>query len=192
MIREVQLYGTLAKKYGSNPIMIEAETTLLVMQGLFCKLGNGFKQMVREGQFHIYKDKPLKKDMGQEEVAFTLGSVTELHLVPVITGSGAIGRIIMGAALLVVGYFFPILAPYTNGIGLSMILGGAIELLSPTPKLTGTGSNANQAGQNPSFIFNGTVNVTEQGGPVPIILGRMRRASSVVLSAGLTVENLAP
>lgn len=190
MEREVYLSGALAKKYGSAPIKVCGETTLLVMQGLFCRLGPKFKQMVREGKFHIFKGKREdNKDMGEDEVGFKLGRTKVLHLVPVIEGASAIARVIVGVVLLVVGYFFPVLAPYTTPMGLSLILGGVAEMLTPKPKLN---SPTQQAGQNPSFIFNGTVNVTEQGGPVPVILGRVRRASSVVLSAGLTVEQLAP
>jgi predicted phage tail protein len=188
MERAIYLHGDLAKKYGKEPIMITAETTLLVMQGLFCKLGQKFKERIRNGKFHVYKGKRNKKDdMGENEVAFTLGNTKEIHLVPVIEGKSAVARIIIGVVLIVIGYFFPVLAPYLYPMGASLIFGGVAELLAPKPQLS---APTTQAGQNPSFIFNGTVNVTEQGGPVPVILGRMRRASCVVLSAGLTVENV--
>lgn len=186
--RAVYLYGSLAKKYGKEPILINADTTLLVIQGLICKLGPKLKNLIREGKFHIFKNKTKTDDMGADEVNFTLGNTQELHLIPVVEGASAVARIIIGVVLLVVGYFFPVLAPYTTPMGVSLILGGAIELLAPHPNVN---RPSEQAGQNPSFIFNGTVNVTEQGGPVPVILGRVRRANSVVLSAGLTVENIA-
>ena len=191
MERAIYLHGNLAKRFGKDPVMINAPTTLLVMQGLICRFGYKFKQAIRDGSFYIFKNKRKDKDdLGEEEVGFTLGDkVTEMHLVPVIQGQSAIARIVLGVCLLVIGYFFPPLAPYLYPMGASMILGGVAELLTATPKLT-TGTTQ-QAGTNPSFLFNGTVNVTEQGGPVPVILGRVRRASSVVLSAGLTVENMA-
>ncbi len=42
-----------------------------------------------------------------------------------------------------------------------------------------------------SALFNGGVNTTEQGLCVPIIYGRVRRAGSAVISAGISVEDSA-
>jgi predicted phage tail protein len=91
-------------------------------------------------------------------------------------------------------------------IGTSLILGGTAQLLSPTisdsPGSFGTTSpsrarardsftpeNNEIADNRASYIFNGAVNLTAQGNPVPILYGRMR-VGSVVISAGLSVEDI--
>ncbi|NBT52728.1 MAG: tail assembly protein, partial [Marivivens sp.] len=91
-------------------------------------------------------------------------------------------------------------------IGTSLILGGTAQLLSPTisdsPGSFGTTSpsrarardsftpeNNEIADNRASYIFNGAENLTAQGNPVPILYGRMR-VGSVVISAGLSVEDI--
>jgi predicted phage tail protein len=90
-------------------------------------------------------------------------------------------------------------------VGAAMVLGGTAQLLSPAlttgPRSFGaTGGRAparesfsprnNEPADNrASYIFNGAVNLTAQGNPVPICYGRMR-VGSVVVSAGLSTEDI--
>lgn len=185
----VYLHGSLGRRWGFAPYEVNAKTPRQITMALCSMLGPKFRQAIRDGQFSLTKAKAKKlnvTDIGEEEVGFDVKS-NEFHYWPVVQGASAVVRIVIGVVLLVIGYFFPFLAPYTTPMGMSLILGGVAELLAPKPQLS---KPSDQAGQNPSFIFNGTVNVTEQGGPPPVILGRVRRASSVVLSAGLSTENL--
>lgn len=72
--------------------------------------------------------------------------------------------------------------------GLVMALGGAAQLLTPSPKVGGYG-NREAADERPSFLFNGAKNTVEQGGPVPLIYGRMR-VGGLVISSGVEVEQI--
>ena len=87
-------------------------------------------------------------------------------------------------------------------IGASLILSGTAQLLSPQPAelpgLTGaTGARSNSfnpvnndpADNRSSYIYNGAVNLTAQGNPVPICYGRMR-VGSVVVSAGVSTTDI--
>ena len=87
-------------------------------------------------------------------------------------------------------------------IGASLILSGTAQLLSPQPAelpgLTGaTGARGNSfnpvnndpADNRSSYIYNGAVNLTAQGNPVPICYGRMR-VGSVVVSAGVSTTDI--
>jgi len=88
-------------------------------------------------------------------------------------------------------------------IGLGLILSGTSQLLSPQPAdlpgLTGGGSPARRDSFDPSnndpadnrasYIYNGAVNLTAQGNPVPICYGRMR-VGSVVVSAGVSTTDI--
>jgi len=91
-------------------------------------------------------------------------------------------------------------------VGAALVLGGTAQLLSPTiSSPAGAASslspirqrsresfsavNNEIADNRGSYIFNGAVNLTAQGNPVPICYGRMK-VGSVVISAGLSVEDI--
>ena len=68
------------------------------------------------------------------------------------------------------------------GIGAMIALGGVSQLLSPTPHAAPSYS-AERPEARPSFIYNGPTNTAEQGGPVPVVYGRMRVGSALVSSS---------
>lgn len=123
-----------------------------------------------------------------------------IRIVPVIAGAkGGIGGILLGAALIAasfylpgsalftIGSFAPSMASIAFGLGTSMLLGGVTQLLSPTPKA----GKPQEAPQNdPSYTFNGAVNTTAQGQPVPVGYGRAI-VGSAVISAGITSDDYA-
>ena len=91
-------------------------------------------------------------------------------------------------------------------VGAAMVLGGTAQLLSPTLSANTSSSFGASASRAParesfsprnnepadnrsSYIFNGAVNLTAQGNPVPLCYGRMR-VGSVVVSAGLSTEDI--
>lgn len=108
------------------------------------------------------------------------------------------------------------LAPIGNALivsGIGMAIGGVVQMLTPIPTFDlGTGvsystqgqgygqsygqafsieQNNNQTADNrPSYVFNGAVNTTAQGNPVPIGYGRVIVGSSVI-SASIRAEELA-
>ena len=69
----------------------------------------------------------------------------------------------------------------TAMMGMSMMIGGVMQLLSPQIKEL---SAKDSAGNGASYHFNGVVNTTAQGNPVPLGYGRMIVGSAVV-SAGI-------
>lgn len=122
-----------------------------------------------------------------------------LHIVPVIGGAknGLLG-IVLGAALIVASFYLPAtpliaglgaaspsFASIAFGIGTSLVLGGVAGILAPTPK---TSAGAAEATNLPSYTFNGAVNTTAQGQPVPVGYGRMIIGSAVA-SAGISADD---
>jgi predicted phage tail protein len=92
----------------------------------------------------------------------------------------------------------------TSAIGAALILSGTAQLISPQPAdLPGLTGGYGGGGRNDSFnpvnndpadnrssyIYNGAVNLTAQGNPVPICYGRMR-VGSVVVSAGVSTTDI--
>ena len=109
-----------------------------------------------------------------------------------------------GAGVVAGGAFLTALGTVTSAIGASLILSGTAQLLSPQPAdlpgLTGNyggGGRSNSfdpvnndpADNRSSYIYNGAVNLTAQGNPVPICYGRMR-VGSVVVSAGVSTTDI--
>lgn len=74
------------------------------------------------------------------------------------------------------------------GLGVTMILTGVAQLISPQPNISPL-ERGREAARLESFSFSGIVNTTQQGLPVPIIYGRAF-AGSAVLSAGLDTDQL--
>ncbi|MNS78223.1 Bacteriophage lambda tail assembly protein I [compost metagenome] len=70
-------------------------------------------------------------------------------------------------------------------MGIAMAMGGVVQMLSPQQKgLSAADSPENGA----SYNFNGPVNTSAQGNPVPLLYGRMIVGSSVI-SAGIFAED---
>jgi predicted phage tail protein len=96
-------------------------------------------------------------------------------------GSAAGAGLIGGAAASAIGF-----------IGLSLIVGGIAQAISPSPTQSQTSfatERGREASKFESFSFSGIVNTAKQGLPVPIVYGRAY-VGSAVLSSGLDVDQL--
>lgn len=105
-----------------------------------------------------------------------------------IVGAGGLGLAASTAAATTLG-----IGGVTYGtlasIGLSLVAGGIAGLLTQPPK-TDYGS-LEPADQNASFLFNGPTNRGKEGTAIPIVYGTMR-VGSVLISSGITIEQLIP
>lgn len=72
--------------------------------------------------------------------------------------------------------------------GSLLIAAGAAQALTPVPE-AGDYGDRNEVDQRPGYLFNGAVNTAEQGGPCPLVFGRIL-AGSVVVSAGIATERI--
>ena len=139
--------------------------------------------------------------ISEEEISYPI-SQEDIHFVPVISGRGSFGRILVGAALIGlsfgVGGFFAapmtfaqgatigLGAKLTFGIGAALVLGGVSELLFPMPDM-----NDFDAEEDPrlSFSFSGIQNTSRAGTPVPIVYGEIF-TGSVVISAAIDTNQV--
>ncbi len=103
---------------------------------------------------------------------------------PVVQGSSGTVRAIIGIVLVVVGLYFN--QPWLVNIGASMALGGIVEILTKPKTQTPTQKQDDKG----SAVYNGAVNVTSQGGPIPVLYGRVGRASSVVISTDFSSDDV--
>ncbi|CCF97632.1 phage tail protein [Ralstonia solanacearum K60] len=191
-IRVVRLYGRLGARFGRvfhlavrSPA--EAVRALCVqVPGLRRELATSHERGIRYACF------VGRRNIGEAELELPPGR-DDIRIAPVLAGAKQSGlfQTILGAAILAVAYFNPggfltgpmVTAAY--GMGASMALGGVVQMLSPQQ----TGLSVRDSPDNgASYNFNGPVNTSAQGNPVPHLYGEMV-VGSAVISAGIYAED---
>lgn len=181
----VKLLGPLGQRFGRE-FTLDINSPREAMQLLAVNLA-GFEQHLIDSHeqgmgYRVVDHRGLawSGDRTEDELDYPVGQAV-LIIVPAIYGSGGpLFRILAGVALIGVGLFtgFVPLAL----VGASLVLGGISQLLSPNP--------SNKEGKR-SYFFNGPVNTTNQGNPVPLCYGRLIVGSHVI-SAGITLDKIIP
>lgn len=126
-----------------------------------------------------------------DEKSFNFPSMQTLIIAPVPCGSGGVGRIIAGAAL--IGLAGPLgglgilglTATNFTLVGAALLLSGVSQLLSPVPKAPKTTEDKSRN----SFLFNGVTNTSAPGYPIAIVYGQHLVGSSVI-SSGITTSQI--
>jgi hypothetical protein len=189
MLREIRVYGRLAKFLGRRVFRAEVATAAEAMRFLLVN----FPQLERHMIDQHYRVSVGGYDLATDELHDPAGQ-QQIKIVPVLAGAGAVGRIIAGVALIALsfavgaGVFGLALAKnlgaigLAQGIGVSLVLGGVAQLLTPVPQMP-TGANTDQDPRK-SYSFSGIQQTSRQGVPVPIVYGETL-VGSVVISAGI-------
>lgn len=180
-LKTIHFHGFLASKYGKS-VKLAGENMFQIMSGLVSRFGPQFKEDIRTHNWHITEGQVKPgNDIGEEQLSKNLAKKT-VHLLPAVAGSSAALRVVLGVILIVVGAYFG--QAWLVQIGVGLALGGVVEMLTK-PKNGGPTQSQDQRG---SAIYNGAVNVTSQGGPIPLLYGRVKRASSVVISTDFSSD----
>ena len=207
-MKVVKVYGALRELLGQCRFELDVVTPGQAIKALcvnFPQLERWLLDSEKEGVAYrvmVGKQKATEKDVSPLLLPF--GEREVFSITPVIAGAGrGIGQVLIGAALIATAIVF---APAGAGflglgagvgglnaavsvavgsVGLSLVLGGVAQMLSPTQSFGAR--KFDEAQQLESFSFSGIVNTARQGVPVPIVLGRAY-AGSVVISSGLDVE----
>jgi predicted phage tail protein len=188
MLRKIKLYGKLAKFVGHRILEADVATAAEAVRFLVAN----WPELERHMADQHYRVSVGTYDLDLEELHHPAGDAY-ISFVPVVAGAGAVGRIIAGVALIAlaslvtfgtVGGLFVAgaLNAAVFGVGVSLVLGGVAQLLTPTPRVP-TGPDT-QNDPRKSYSFSGIQNTSRQGVPVPIIYGETI-VGSVVISAGI-------
>jgi predicted phage tail protein len=187
MLRKIKLYGKLAKFIGHRVLEADVATAAEAVRFL---LANWPEAEAHMNDQH-YRVSIGTYDIDLEELHHPAGAAP-ISFVPVVAGAGAVGRILIGVALIAASIFIPgstaIFATTFGKIslsvglfGASLVLGGIAQLLTPTPKIS-----QDEGDPRKSFSFSGIQNTNRAGVPVPVIYGETL-TGSVVISAGIDI-----
>jgi predicted phage tail protein len=185
MLRKIRLYGKLAKFIGHRVLEADVATAAEAVRFLLAN----WPELERHMADQHYRVSVGSYDLVADELHDPAGQ-QEIKIVPVMTGAGAVGRIIAGVALVAFSLLLPGVGAVIGGalmtkiglLGGALILGGVAQLLTPTPKVP-TGPDT-QNDPRKSYSFSGIQNTSRQGTPVPIVYGETI-VGSVVISAGI-------
>lgn len=198
MLKTLILDGRMAKKFGREHKFDVAD--LREMLRAMCSQVPGFMRYLSEGhmkgiRFAFFNG---KNNIGLDEFDMTRGG--EVYRITAITeGSkrGGVLQIVIGAVALVAAYFTAgasltalglsasaaaATTTALTGLGLSMMLGGVVQLLTPQPKYN-VGSSSS-ADNKPNYAFGAPVNTVAMGYPVPVLFGE-REIGGAIISAGI-------
>ncbi|MWN91250.1 tail assembly protein [Gilliamella sp. Pra-s65] len=198
MLSNVTFKGAMAKQFGKNH-QYDVQNIKELLRAL-CATIKGFEKYMGSAhmkgvKFAFFVD---GKNIGIDEFDIN-ASGKNYMIMPVAQGakSGGFLQIIIGAAALVAAFFTGgasltmfgatiTVSSTLAGIGISMMLGGIVQLLTPQPKFKAGGSSS--AENKPNYGFGAPVNTNAVGYPVAILLGE-REIGGAVINAGIYSED---
>lgn len=213
MMTTVKLGGVLGKKFGrvhKYDVYSPAEAVKAL-----CVTIPGFERYMYDSagrgiQFACFNG---KVNIGEAELHLPVKPEIRIVPVPVGAKNGGLTQIIIGAVIIVAAYYTGGASTAASGtaagtgagagaaaagstisfssiamsIGVSMVLGGTMQLITGQTKGLSTKDSPENGS---SYQFNGPVNTTAQGNPVPLLYGELF-VGSAVASAGIYAEDQA-
>ncbi|CAB3849634.1 hypothetical protein LMG26846_01922 [Achromobacter insuavis] len=195
-IRTVRLYGRLGAEFG-RVHRLAVNSTGEAVRAL-CVLIPGFETAIAAsaGNGVSYACFVGRRNIAQDELAHPVGD-SDIRIAPMPAGAkrGGLFQTVLGGVLIAaaaiytggVGAAFAAkgVAGATAMIGASMMFGGVVQMLSPQQRALST---ADRPENGASYNFNGPVNTSAQGNPVPVLYGQMIIGSATI-SAGVYSED---
>jgi predicted phage tail protein len=196
-MRKVILRGELGKLFG-RVHWFDVKTPAEAVRAL-CANFPGFEQhlVTSDPEQVRYRVGADRRRVDPDQLHDPLGAEA-ISITPVLAGAGdgfwsvlagvaLIGLTIatggFGGAAIIGGITW---AGVVGGLGAALVLGGISQMLAPQPETPqGMGDRERKA----SYLFDGPVNTTAQGYPVPVGYGRLIIGSAVI-SGGITVEDV--
>lgn len=189
-LRTVRLYGKLGTRFG-RVHRLAVNSVAEAIRAL-CVLFPGFeREMMTSGDRGVSYACFLAKTNINEETLQAPAGQDEIRIAPVIRGAkrGGLFQTVLGVALVTASFMIPglnaVVAMSMLAIGAGLALGGVFQMLAPTQQSLST---ADRPENGASYNFNGPVNTTAQGNPVPLGYGK-KIVGSAVVSAGIYSED---
>ena len=198
MLRKIKLYGELAKFLGEKTFEAEVSNAAQAIRFLIVNFPKLEKHMADK----YYKVAVGSWELTKEELAYPNGQ-EDIKIIPVVGGSGGVGKVIAGVALIGfaiatggVGLTFGAggfgavegatigMSVIAGNLGLGLTILGVAQLLTPVQTIS-------ESEQDPrvSFNFSGIQNTSRAGVAVPLIYGTTL-TGSITVSANLENEQV--
>jgi predicted phage tail protein len=191
-LRTIRLSGKLGARFGRVHKLAVSSPAEAVRALRVLKPGFERELMTSKDRGITYRVFIGKRNIDKDQLHYPVGD-DDIRISPVLQGakSGGLFSTILGAVILaasaVGSYFAPgnPLSAYGFQFGAALALGGVAQMLSPQQKGLSTKDSPDNGA---SYNFNGPVNTTAQGNPVPVLYGKMI-VGSAVISAGIYAED---
>jgi predicted phage tail protein len=194
---EVKLLGELGKRFGRKHCFMAHSP-----KDIFSALSNqleGFKDYFCNAHEKGIGFKLIDGDPDGMDYENVVMGCKRLIIAPVISGSGAVGRILIGVALVALAFVpgvgfaaatavakagFTFVGSLAFSLGTSLVLTGIAQLLTPTPDAQ------KETERQDSFLFDRASDLTVQGQPVPLLYGKFLASSPLIISSALTTQQV--
>lgn len=181
MIRTIKFHRQLADTLKIDELTLDIDNSKMLILGLK-SLVPGFKEYIKENpNVSVY----LEGDESLKDI--DIGMVTDykethtVHLVDAIEGEFA-AAFFVGLGM---SAFAAAVTAFVVNMALSMVISAIAQSLASKPS---TNNGNNPANQTQSFIFNQPINVTSQGGAIPIAYGTVLVGSTVIAADIKTID----
>jgi len=180
MLKKIKLLGHLGKKFGREYSFDVASPAEAVKA--LCHQVRGFREYMQKGagkerRFKIVVGKNPLTDIERQ---FHMCVDSDISIVPIVKGAGGLVETVTGWWMTLANIAYEVFSNTLAG----RLLNGIME-----PKKADSPVERNK-NDDRSYLFNGAVNTTQQGQPIPIGYGRMKIGSQVV-SASLSTTQIA-
>ncbi|MBB1624254.1 tail assembly protein [Achromobacter sp. UMC71] len=195
-LKTIRLYGRLGAEFGRLHRLAVSSTSEAIRA--LCVLLPGFENRLLDSESKGVRYACFigRRNLREDELARPAGD-EDIRIAPMPTGAkrGGLMQVVVGVALIVAS-FIPGLNVAVWGsamtisgtmmsMGMAMALGGLVQMLSPQQRALSVKDGPNNGA---SYNFNGPVNTTAQGNPVPLLYGELIVGSSTI-SAGIYSED---
>lgn len=187
----IRLLGEAGRRFGRS-FVLDVKNAAEAVRALCVQMPAMRQYLIESGDNGINWRVVTEDPLGLDEEGLFAPCSKRVVLAPQPAGRGAVGRIILGVALiagaLIIGQ--PWLGKFAFnlfvGVGTSLVLGGIAQLLTPTPQTTASRSNEEQRN---SFTFDKSNINTAQGSVVPVLYGERIVGSLPVISFSIELQN---
>lgn len=194
-LREVRLYGVLGRKFG-RVHRLAVGSPREAMHALTIVLPGFGQHMIEHSEpgYHVFLGKRGQNNLGPEQLDRPVSAREPICVVPVVAGAKQQGtfQTVVGIVLIALSYWNPFgwalgaqLA--TAQLGGTLAFSGTVQMIAAQ----GMGGPEPKAAGVPSYRFDGPVNSTQEGLPVPLRYGRTIFGPHII-SGGIVTERIFP
>lgn len=181
MLREIKFHRQLKDDLGVESIMLDVDNSQQLLLGLKCVLPT-FNDVYSKYEFLSMCVEGPEPIEGEVNIKTDFADATTIHLLPAIDGDYTVAAV--AAYFAITNVVVAFIVTMAINMAISMALSAIAQSFASKPS-TGSGSTAPNT---PSFMFNGPINTTSQGGAVPIAYGTCMCGSTVIAADLLTID----